>query len=155
MKVAILYYSKTAHTLEAAKAIAEGIKEQKSEVDLINVNNLEISILKIYDAYIVGSPCWAGSLSKNGVASPIRKAFKKIPDNLFKSKLCGAYSIFAAKGGEHTVKTLNQLLKSKGCSDVIEGPVAKAGTPFSITKGSSIQKEDLELFKNFGKTFVQ
>ncbi len=155
MKVAILYYSKTGHTLEAAKAIAEGIKEQKSEVDLINVNNLEISILKIYDAFIVGSPCWAGSLSKNAVAGPIKKAFKKIPDNLFKSKLCGVYSIFAAKGGENTISKLNQLLKSKGCTDVIEGPIAKAGTPFSVTKGSSITKEDLELFKNFGKTFVQ
>jgi menaquinone-dependent protoporphyrinogen IX oxidase len=37
MKVLILYFTKTGHTLEAANSVAEGIKNAGSEVDLANV----------------------------------------------------------------------------------------------------------------------
>jgi len=155
MKIAILYYSKSGHTLNAAKAIAEGIKSQGSDVDIINVNNLEPPILKIYDGVIFGSPCWAGSISKNGIASPVKKALKKLPDNALKGKLAGGYSIHAGKGGNTTLKSLEQIINTKGCKDFIAGPVGKAGTPFSIGKGPSLSKEDLTLFTNYGKTFAK
>jgi len=155
MKIGILFYSKTGHTLEAATAIAEGIKNKGVEVDLINVNNFEISTLKNYDRIIVGSPCWAGVVSKDGVASPMKKALKKIPTDMFKGKTGGVFSVYALSGAKNTINTLSKILKNKGCKAVIVGPIAKAGTPLSITKGSSVSKEDLKLYKKFGKTFIQ
>jgi len=155
MKIAILFYSKTGHTLEAANAIAEGIKSQGSKVDLININSLEISVLKNYDGIIVGSPCWAGVISTDGVAGPMKKALRKIPNDIVKGKIGGVFSVYALSGVKNTIKTLSKTLTNKGFKNVIVGPIAKAGTPFSITKGSSVSKEDIELYKNFGKTFVQ
>ena len=89
MKVGILYYSKTGHTLAAAKAIAEGIKEEGSQVDIINANTLEIAILKIYDGIIFGSPCWGGCITNNGLATPITKALNKLEKNSLKDTIAG------------------------------------------------------------------
>ena len=116
---------------------------------------LEISILKNYDRIIVGSPCWAGTVSTNGVAGPMRKVLKELPNDIIKEKICGVYSVYALAGVKNTIKTLSKTLTNKGCKKVMVRPLAKAGTPFSITKGSSVSSKDLELYKNFGKTIVQ
>ncbi len=155
MKIAILYYSKSGHTLNAAKAIEEGIKEAGFEATIINVRNLEPPILKTFDKVIVGSPCWGGCVLNNAVASPVSKALKKLPANSLKGKTCGAFSVFAVKGGDKTVKTLTDTLTSKGAEKCIPGPVVKAGVPFSVAKGPSITKEDLEALKQYGKDFVK
>ncbi len=156
MKVGILYYSKTGHTLAAAKAIAEGIKNSGThQVDLINANSVEIAILKIYDGIIFGSPCWGGSITNNGVATPVTKALNKLDENSLKDKIAGVYTIYAIKGGEKTKNTLIKTIKEKGCKIIIEGPNIKAGAVLSIGKGSSISEQDIQLLKHFGQSFVK
>ncbi|NCD06964.1 MAG: hypothetical protein EOL97_12665 [Spirochaetia bacterium] len=155
MKVGILYYSKTGHTLAAAKAIAEGIKQEGSQVDIINANTLEIAILKIYDGIIFGSPCWGGCITNNGVATPITKALNKLEKNSLKDKIAGVYTIYAIKGGEKTNKTLVNVIAKKGCKKIMEGPIVKAGAVLSIGKGSSISDQDIQLLKHFGQSFVK
>lgn len=155
MKVGILYYSKTGHTLAAAKAIAEGIKEEGSQVDIINANTLEIAILKIYDGIIFGSPCWGGCITNNGVATPITKALNKLEKNSLKDTIAGVYTIYAIKGGEKTNKTLVNIIAKKGCKKIMEGPIVKAGAVLSIGKGSSISDQDIQLLKHFGQSFVK
>lgn len=72
MNVLLLYYTKTGHTLEAAGAVAEGIRSTGSTADLVSVQDF-VGQLDGYDALIVGSPCWAG-IAGAGVAIPIDRA---------------------------------------------------------------------------------
>jgi multimeric flavodoxin WrbA len=153
MKVLILYYSKTGHTLEAANAISDGIKSGGSTSYIVSVDKFKSSILKKYDAIIVGSPCWAGVVSKNGVASPVTKTLNTLKGDSLKGKIGGGFAIEAIGGGISTVTTLGNILTSKGCDKYIVGPIAKAGTVLSISKGHSVSKEDLEHYKTYGAEF--
>lgn len=154
MKVLILYHSKTGHTLEAVTATAEGIKSAGSEVDLIEAGNFKIEMLAGYHGFIVGSPCWAGSITGSGVAGPVASALKLLSAKSLESKRCGSVSVYSIKGGENTVGALGKLLKKKGCTDYKPGPVAKAGVPFSTWTGPSVTVEDEEICKRYGAEFV-
>lgn len=156
MKVIILYFTKTGHTLEAAEATAEGIKASGSEVDLVNVKDFVFERLPDYDALIVGSPCWAGSISKKaGVSGPIKKALKALDPGILKGKRCGGISVNAGAGGEVTIKNIEKLLMEKGCEDYRPGPVGVAGSLLSLWKGPSLNSEDQERFRQFGSDFVE
>ena len=76
MRVLILYYSKTGHTLEAANATAEGIRSAGSAADMTDVKGFLPEDVAAYDGFIVGSPCWAGSVTPWGVAKPVLNAFR-------------------------------------------------------------------------------
>ena len=71
MKVLILYFTKTGHTLEAANATASGIRSAGSEVNLQSTKDFRATELADYDALIVGSPCWGAAINNSGVAKPI------------------------------------------------------------------------------------
>jgi len=157
MKVFILYYTKTQHTLEAANAVAEGIRSEGSEkVELIAADNFEPAQLNNYDALIVCSPCHAGSISfSDGIAKSIKKALAKLEPEALKGKKCAAISVHAGAGGKKTIQSIEELLKQKGCDDYMAGPVAQAGVPLSLWKGPSVKSEDRERFKKFGVQFVK
>lgn len=155
MKVLILYFTKTGHTLEAANATAEGIRSAGSEVDLVPIKDFNAVELAYYDALIVGSPCWNGAISSSGVAKPITQALNTLTPETLKGKRCGGISVNASMGGENTVKTMGKILAQKGCEDYRPGPVAKAGVPLSLWKGPSVTPKDEELFKAFGTEFVE
>lgn len=154
MKVLILYHSKTGHTLEAATATADGIRSAGSEVDLVTAKKFNADMIANYDGLIVGSPCWAGSITGSGVAKPIAKAMKSLPANSLEIKRCGSISVFAAKGGSNTIRALGELLSEKGCKDYKRGPTAKAGVPFSAWTGPAVTEEDEEDYKRYGSGFV-
>jgi len=48
MKILILYYSKTGHTLEAANATANGIRSAGAQVDVISVSDFQIETIANY-----------------------------------------------------------------------------------------------------------
>jgi multimeric flavodoxin WrbA len=154
MKVLVLYYSKTGHTLEAVNAMAEGIRESGSEADLVSVGDFKASAIADYDGIIVGSPCWAGSITSGGVAKPISKALNSLPEESLRDKRCGGISVHSKMGGATTISTLGKLLSRKGCTDYKAGPAAEAGVPFSIFKGPSVGADDEALLKAFGSEFV-
>jgi flavodoxin len=154
MKIMILYFSKTGHTLEAANATAEGLRSAGAEVDLVALSDFAPEAIAQYDGLIVGSPCWAGSLPKSGVAKPLRKVLESLPANCLKGKRCGGISVHASKGGATTVGTLGRLTSQKVCEDYRPGPVAKGGSAMSLWKGPSVNTDDQERFKTFGEGFV-
>ena len=156
MKVLILYYTKTGHTLEAANATAEGIRATGSEVDLVTVKDFAAHQLADYDALIIGSPCWRGAISKKGgIAGAVEKALKSLEPGILKGKRCGGISVHAAAGGENTVKNIGIRLGEKGCEDYRPGPAAAAGVALSLWKGRSVSAEDQERFRAFGSEFVK
>ena len=154
MKIMVLYYSKTGHTLEAATATASGIRRAGSEADLVAVNNFRAAAVADCDGLILGSPCWAGSITAGGVAVPVHRALDSLPPDCLKGKRCGGISVHSKMGGKSTVKTLGRLLSRKGCEDYRPGPVAQAGVPFSLWKGPSVAARDEERFKDYGAAFV-
>lgn len=155
MKILILYFTKTGHTLEAANAVSEGIRSAGSEVNLVSVKDFSPAELADYDALIVGSPCWYGAYGGSGVANPLTQALDGIAPQALKGKRCGGISVHASWGGKQTIKTLGTLLKHKGCENYRPGPAAIAGTPLSTSKGPSVTPGDVKLFKAFGVAFAK
>lgn len=154
MKVLILYYSKTGHTLEAVNATAEGIRSAGSEADLVPVADFTADSLSPYDGLIIGSPCWAGSVTGVGIAMPLLHPLKHLPADCLKGKRCGGISVHCATGGASTVKAIGKLLSGKGCTDFRPGPAARAGLPLSPWKGPSVSERDEQRFSAYGAEFV-
>jgi flavodoxin len=154
MKILILYFSKTGHTLEAVKATAEGIRAASSDADTVEVSDFEAAAVADYEGIILASPCWSGSVSPWGVALPVLRALARLQPDSLKGKRCGGISVHSMTGGQTTVKHLGKLLFKKGCEDYRSGPAAKAGVPFSLWKGPSVGAQDEERFKNYGTEFV-
>ena len=154
MKTLIVYFSKTGHTLEAVSATAEGIRSVGSEADIVALDDFQASMIADCDGVIIGSPCWAGSVTSNGVAKPLRRVLDSLPADCLTGKRCGGISVNATTGGETTVKHLGELAAEKGCDDYRPGPVAKAGVALSLWKGRSVSPEDQERFKTYGAEFV-
>lgn len=156
MRVLILYFTKTGHTLEAAHATAEGIKASGGEVKLVNIKDFSANMLEEFDAFIVASPCWGGSVHRQeGIAWPLKKVLKSLGPGILKGKICGGISVHSGAGAEVTVKNIGKILLEKGCQEYVPGPVAVAGVPFSLWKGPSVSGEDIKKFKNFGSELLK
>lgn len=154
MNVTVLYYTKTGHALEAANAVAEGIRSSGSEADLVHQQDLAANTLANADGLIVASPCWAGSVTPSGVPRPVVKALEALPSDCLSGKRCGGVAVHSTTGGKTTVKTLGKLLASKGCTEYRAGPAAKAGSALSLWKGPSVQPQDEDRFRAYGAEFV-
>lgn len=153
MRTVILYFSKTGHTLEAANAVAEGIRSAGSEADLVSAKDFDVAALARYDSLIVGSPCYYGVVA-SGIAGPVAKALRALGPDALGGKRCGGISVQAAVGAKNTVKSIGTVLQEKGCDEYLPGPVATAGTPMSVVKGPSIDARAKEQFCAYGAQFV-
>lgn len=154
MKVLILYHTKTGHTLEAADAVAEGIRSSGSTAHLVSLGEFSPEGLSDYGGFIVASPCWTGSLTPDGVAFPVSKVLKDLSPGALAGLKCGGISVHSGIGGETTVGTIGRLLSEKGCQAFAPGPVARAGVPFSLWRGPSVRSEDEERFAAYGAEFA-
>jgi hypothetical protein len=154
MKVLILYFTKTGHTLEAAKATAEGIRSAGSEADLIAAQAFDAAQLAGHEALIVASPCWAGAAGQFLLPKPLDRALTALPTDALRDVRCGGISVHSGVGGENTVQSLGEVLAQKGNTDYRPGPPGRAGVPFSVWKGSSVKPEDEARFKAYGTAFV-
>ena len=153
MKTLLLYYSKTGHTLEAANAIAQGIQSSGGFVTLVSAKEFIPQTIVQYDVFIVGSPCWGGSIS-HGISTPIAKAISRITNEIA-GKLCAGFSVNGGFGGQNTVRAIGERLNAKGCKNYIAGPVSNAGTPFSLWVGPSVSQEDCARLNAFGEDLVK
>jgi flavodoxin len=154
VKVLILYFTKTGHTLEAANATAEGIRSAGSEVDSIAAQDFDSAQLAGYNALIVASPCWAGSAGVPMLAKPLDRALTALVAEALQDKRCGGISVHSGIGGENTVQRIGEMLAQKGCTEYLPGPAARAGVPLSLWKGPSVSPQDEARFKAYGIAFV-
>ncbi|MBU2617567.1 MAG: NAD(P)H-dependent oxidoreductase [Euryarchaeota archaeon] len=63
VKVLVTYYSKTGHTEELAKAVAEGVREAGGTAALKKVSEVDVAELPTYDGIIIGSPVYFGTMA--------------------------------------------------------------------------------------------
>ena len=106
----VIYYSRTGNTKKMAESIAEGIKKEAVEVLLKDVKDIKVDELLKYDAIVIGSPTYYGSMSAE---------IKKLLDDSVKfhgkleGKIGAAFSSSAnvAGGNETTIlDILNAML---------------------------------------------
>lgn len=106
----VIYYSRSGNTKKMAESVAEGIKKEGAEVVLKDVKDTDEEELLKFDAIVIGSPTYYGTMSAE---------IKKLLDNSvrFHGKLEGkvgaAFSSSAnvAGGNETTVlDILNAML---------------------------------------------
>jgi len=155
MRILVLYYSKTGHTLEAVNPMMDGLRSGGSEAEAVNTKGFNAKKISEYDALIVGSPCWGGSIWKKSAAFPVVRTLKKLPKNSLKEIRCGGISTYSVKGGETTIEHLRRLLESRGCQDFRPGPTVKAEIANGISRGPSIEDEDLKKLKEYGSSFAK
>ena len=94
LKALIVCYSRGGNTKKMAEYIAEGIKKEKVEVDIRDVKDVTADQLLVFDAIIVGSPTYYGSM-----AAEIKRLFDE--SARFHGKLDG--KIGAAFASSHQI----------------------------------------------------
>ncbi len=105
-KALVVYYSRSGNTRKMAESIVEGIKKEKVEVDIRDVKDVTAADLQAYDAIIVGSPTYYGSM-----AADIKRLFDesiKIHGKL-DGKIGAAFASSAHIGGGNESTILDIL----------------------------------------------
>jgi len=105
-KALIVYYSRSGNTRKMAETIAEGVKKEEVAVEVRDVKDVTPDDLKSFDAIVVGSPTYYGSM-----AAEIKKLFD---DSIrFHGKLDGkigaAFASSANIGGGNETTILDIL----------------------------------------------
>lgn len=62
-KTLIVYYSRTGHTKTMAEAVYEELRELGADVDIKNVEEVDVKGITSYDAFIIGSPNYFGTMA--------------------------------------------------------------------------------------------
>ena len=106
-KILICYYSRTQHTQRMAEAVAEGAAQiANTDVEIKSVDEIQPNDLRNYDAIIMGSPTYYGSMAAE---------LKQLIDEsvAFHGKLAGkvggAFSSSANVGGGNETTVMNIL----------------------------------------------
>ncbi len=151
LRALVVYYTKTGHTADAARYVAEGLEEGGAETQVMDVEAVEPARVHDYDILAVGSPCHAGSMPVGGgVAGAVTDWLEDIPDPGLEGMVAGAFCPYSTAGGNRTVHTLDHRLREMG-ADVPEAGVAvKAGIPFSLWRGPEIGMQDAERLRELG-----
>ncbi|MCX7926787.1 MAG: flavodoxin domain-containing protein [Candidatus Omnitrophica bacterium] len=105
-KIIIIYYSQTGNTKKMAQTIAEGIKKENLEVEVKEVDEVKAQQLLDYDAIIVGSPTYYGTM-----AYQIKKLFDESVrfHGKLDGKVGGAFASSANIGGGNETTILDIL----------------------------------------------
>ncbi|MCX7940914.1 MAG: flavodoxin domain-containing protein [Endomicrobia bacterium] len=112
-KILIVYYSETGNTKKMAEVIAEGVKEEKVDVVVKNVEEIQAKEFLEYDGIIIGSPTYYGL--------PAYQIKKLLDDSVafhgsLEGKVGGAFSSSANIGGgnETTIMSIIQAMLIHG-----------------------------------------
>jgi len=105
-KALVVYFSCTGNTQKMARLIGEGIKKEGVEVLVEDVKNIKPKDLLDYDAIVIGSPTYYGSMSAE---------IKRLLDESvafhgkLEGKVAGAFSSSANVGGGNETTVLDIL----------------------------------------------
>ncbi len=106
-KILITYYSRTGHTANMAKAICDAAAGvEGAVVDLLAVDEVSVDALRNYDAVILGSPTYYGSMAAE---------IKRLLDDSVRlhgklaGKVGGAFTSAANVGGGNETTIMDML----------------------------------------------
>lgn len=120
-KILVAYYSRTGHTQDMADAIAKGAQLAGAQVECRPVSDVDVAQLVNYDAIVVGSPSYYGSMA--GDVKKFLDATIALHGKL-RGKVGGAFCSSARlSGGNET--TLLSILHAM----LVHGMIIVGGTP--------------------------
>jgi len=145
LNVLVVYETKYGNTKQAAETIAEGMKEvEQINTEVINVNDVDYSKVRDYDAIIIGSPTWGGTY-----AGSIKKFIDELAGLSLNEK---SYAVFDTNTGlpllSKAVKKMEKQIGKKipDLKRILPGlPVRVKGIKGPIVEGG------LPKCQNFGK----
>ena len=128
----VIYYSRSGNTKQMAESIAKSMNDNGVETDCLIVDNVKVDDLLKYDAIVVGSPTYYGSM-----ASQIKQLIDEsvVKHGQLDGKVGAAFSSSANIGGgnESTIMGILQAMLISGM--VIQGdPQNDHYGPVSIGK---------------------
>jgi len=138
----VVYYSRTGNTKEMAELIAGAMNEGGLKTDCKSVSEVKAEDLLNYDAIVVGSPTYYGSM-----AAPIKQLFDDTVGfhGKLSGKVGGAFSSSANIGGgnETTIMGIIEAMLIAGM--IVEGdPQGDHYGPVSIGKPDERVKQQCE-----------
>ena len=116
-KALIVYSTRTGETKDIAELIAEGLRMQGAEADVVNVTSVKKEAdLEGYDAYVFGSPTYHGEMMQ-GMKTMLFLAEKV---NL-EDKVGGSFGAFGWSGEapDRIFETMKNIFKMK----MVSGPL--------------------------------
>jgi len=138
----VIYYSRSGNTKEMAELIARAMNEGDLPTDCKSVSEVKAEDLLNYDAIVVGSPTYYGSM-----AAPIKQLFDDTVGfhGKLSGKVGGAFSSSANIGGgnETTIMGIIEAMLIAGM--IVEGdPQGDHYGPVSIGKPDERVKQQCE-----------
>jgi NAD(P)H dehydrogenase (quinone) len=138
----VIYYSRSGNTKEMAELIARAMNEGDLPTDCKSVSEVKAEDLLNYDAIVVGSPTYYGSM-----AAPIKQLFDDTVGfhGKLSGKVGGAFSSAANIGGgnETTIMGIIEAMLIAGM--IVEGdPQGDHYGPVSIGKPDERVKQQCE-----------
>jgi NAD(P)H dehydrogenase (quinone) len=106
--VLVAYFSKSGNTKRMAEAVADGARSSGAEVHLMPVEEVDVDSLDQYDAIILGSPTYYGTM-----AAPIKRLVDESValHGQLNGKVGGAFTSSAQRAGGNET-TIIDILKA-------------------------------------------
>ncbi|MHA2400247.1 MAG: flavodoxin family protein [Promethearchaeota archaeon] len=145
MKVLVVYETKFGNTKKVAETIADGMQEiEQINTKVINVNEVETSIVKDFDAIIIGSPTWGGNAPKS-----IRNFINSLAELQLNEK---SYAVFDTNNNLRFMSNLTKKLEKKISKKIPSLKRILPGLPVKVIglKGPLAEGE-FPKCQNFGK----
>jgi NAD(P)H dehydrogenase (quinone) len=149
-KAVVIYYSRSGNTKKMAEVITEAIKNEGVDCDLKSVSEITIKALLDYDAIIIGSPTYYGTM-----AAEIKSLLDESVQfhGRLDGKIGGAFSSSANVGGGNETTVLDIINAMLIHGMVIQGdPKGDHYGPVSI---GSPDERAVSNCKRFGKRIAQ
>jgi len=145
LNVLVVYETKFGNTKQAAETIAEGMKEvEQINTEVINVNDVDYSKVRDFDAIIIGSPTWAGNCTDT-----IKNFIKELVGLSLSEKF---YAVFDTNTGLPLLSKAVKKMEKRIGKQIPSLRKILPGLPIRVkgTKGPIVEGE-LPKCQNFGK----
>ena len=149
-KAVVIYYSRTGNTKHMAEVIAEAIQKEGVECDVKFTSEIDAGQLLNYDAIIIGSPTYYGTM-----AAEIKALLDESVEyhGRLDGKIGGAFSSSANVGGGNETTVLDIINAMLIHGMIIQGdPKGDHYGPVSI---SSPDSRVISNCKRFGKRMAE
>ena len=150
-KILICYYSRTQHTERMAQAVADGARGvAKANVELKAIQQLQASDLLHYDAIVMGSPTYYGTM-----AAELKKLIDESVEfhGQLTGKVGGAFSSSANVGGGNETTVLDILKAMLIHGMIIQG--SATGDHYGPVAVGDVDARATEQCLNLGKSVAQ
>ncbi len=150
LRAAIVYFTLTDHTWEAACYVAEGLEEQDTLADVLSVEKITAENLAQYAFILLASPSHFAK-----PAEAMMNFLGEIANEAWSSKLGAALAVHSAFGGKNVVSRLEQALTRLGATVIQPGLVVRAGVPLALRRGNPLSMSDIERCIDFGERLAR